>query len=100
MPYPERDATYKHNPKFIDRMKLAEGGAARDRNLDIAGIVASVAPVEQDKRLDPGMVISSEPPPTYFRKGIYTDPDQRHMDNGMPIDETKFPLRDDRQVEI
>ena len=28
MPYPEKNATYKHKPKFIDRMKRAEGGRA------------------------------------------------------------------------
>jgi hypothetical protein len=28
MSYPEKDANYRHNPKFIDRMKHAEGGAA------------------------------------------------------------------------
>ena len=28
MPYPERDATYKHEPKFIDRMRADEGGGS------------------------------------------------------------------------
>lgn len=27
MAYPEHGASYEHNPKFIDRMKHAEGGA-------------------------------------------------------------------------
>jgi hypothetical protein len=30
MAYPERGATYKHKPKFIERMKRAEGGATTD----------------------------------------------------------------------
>jgi hypothetical protein len=30
MTYPERGATYKHKPKFIERMKRAEGGGVTD----------------------------------------------------------------------
>ena len=29
MTYPEKGASYRHEPKFIGRMKLAEGGIAR-----------------------------------------------------------------------
>ena len=33
MTYPEKNANYDHKPKFIDRMKRAEGGSAEGENL-------------------------------------------------------------------
>ena len=43
MAYPERGANYKHEPKFIERMKRAEGGGVGKQpadNQDGEGMVA------------------------------------------------------------
>ena len=46
MSYPERGVTYKHKPKFIERMKRAEGGPTNLPNPATDKAVAPI-PIEQ-----------------------------------------------------
>jgi hypothetical protein len=47
MTYPERGATYKHKPKFIERMKRAEGGPTNLPNPATAKVRGPIGPTTE-----------------------------------------------------